>query len=117
MKKNTSIEAMRRRYRTLAAKLAKTGLILQGSITERVIVQPPAKRQGKQKAYGPYYQWTWKRHGKTVTVNLTASQTRTYSRAIKNHRKMGNIIRQMRELSLDILEATTKGVPKRKTQK
>ncbi len=114
MKKDKAIEAMRRRYKRLTAKLAKMGLILQGSITERVILQRPARGEGKEKAYGPYYQWTWKRQGKTVTVNLTASQAREFSRAIKNHRKMEEINRQMRELSLEILEATTKGVTKRK---
>ena len=114
MKKDKAIEAMRRRYKRLTANLAKTGLILQGSITERVILQTPARGQGKEKAYGPYYQWTWKHQGKTVTVNLTASQARKFSEAIKNHRKMEDITRQMRELSLQILQATTKGVTKRK---
>jgi hypothetical protein len=114
MKKDKPIESMCRRYKRLAAKLAKTGLILQGSITERVILQKPPRGQGKQKAYGPYYQWTWKHQGKTVTVNLSPSQARKFSKAIKNHRKMEEITRQMRELSLKILDATTKGVTKRK---
>ncbi|MFH1312534.1 MAG: DUF6788 family protein [Candidatus Eisenbacteria bacterium] len=114
MTKDRQIESMCRRYKRLAARLAKTGLILQGSITERVILQKPPRRQGKQKAYGPYYQWTWKHQGKTVTVNLSASQAREFSKAIKNHRKMEEITRQMRELSLKILDATTKGVTKRK---
>ena len=114
MKKDKAIESMRRRYKRLTARVAKMGLVLQGSIAERVILQRPARGEGKEKAYGPYYQWTWKRQGKTVTVNLTASQARTFSRAIKNHRKMEEITRQMRELSLKILQATTKGVSKRK---
>jgi hypothetical protein len=114
MKKDKAMEAMRRRYKRLTAKLAKTGLILQGSITERVILQTPARGQGKQKAYGPYYQWTWKRQGKTVTVNLSESQASKFSEAIKNHRQMEDITKQMRELSLQILTATTKGVTKRK---
>jgi len=113
MKKDKAIESMCRRYNRLAARLAKTGVILQGSITERVILQRPTRGQGKQKAYGPYYQWTWKHQGKTVTVNLTASQAKVFRKAISNHRKMEQITRQMRELSLRILEATTEGVTKR----
>jgi len=68
---------------------------------------------GKQKTYGPYYyQWTFKRKGKTVTVNLTASQAKTYQQAINNHRKMEKTLEEMRTLSLQILEAKTQGVRK-----
>jgi hypothetical protein len=64
--------------------------------------------------HGPYYQWTFKRAAKTVTVNLTASQARIYQRAIDAHRKLEQITDEMRELSLKILEAKTEGVKKRK---
>jgi len=68
----------------------------------------------EQKIYGPYYQWTWKRNAKTVTVNLSASQAKTYQKAIDNHRKLEEILQEMRELSLAILDKTTRGVRKRK---
>ena len=68
----------------------------------------------EKKTYGPYFQWTWKRDGKTVTVNLSASQAKAYQRAIDNHRKLEEILHEIRELSLDILEETTRGVRKRK---
>ena len=107
---------MKRRYAQLATRLSKLGFILQGTITERTIIRPDPKAPKKQKTYGPYYQWTFKRAGKTVTINLTAPQAKTYQRAIDNHRKMEDMLEQMRTLSLQILEAKTQGVKKRKSQ-
>jgi hypothetical protein len=112
-----SEQLLRRRYDRLAARLGKIGLVLQGTITERTIEREDPAAPGKQKIYGPYYQWTWKRRGKTVTVNLTASQANVYQKAIDNHRKMEKIVKEMRELSLKICEATTQGVKKRKSKK
>jgi len=98
----------------LAAKLGQTGLLLQGTITRRTIVREAKTAGGKRRKYGPYYQWTWKREGKTTTVNLTAAQARAYQKAIDNNRKVRELVGEMRELSLELLEATTQSVKKRK---
>lgn len=111
-----SIEGLHRRYTRLVERVGKTGLILQGTILPRTIVQPDPKDPGKEKTLGPYYQWTFKKTGKTITVNLTASQAKTYQKAIDNHRRMERIIQEMRELSLQILEASTVSVKRRKHQ-
>lgn len=116
MEKEKTTAAKEKRYAQLAARLAKTGLVLQGTITERVVVRDDPHTPGKQRTYGPYFQWTFKRKGKTVTVNLTASQAKTYQRAIDTHRKMENTLEEMRTLSLEILEAKTQGVKKRKAK-
>jgi len=116
MKANRPTDAPRRRYERLAARVATTGLILQGTITERTIVRKAPNVARKNKTYGPYYQWTWKRNGKTVTVNLTRAQAKAYHKAIDNHRKVEQLLRQMRTLSLEILEATTPSVNRRKAR-
>ena len=116
MKKQESLKTLQQRYALLATRLGKLGLVLQGTITKRTIVREDPANPGKEKAYGPYYQWTRKHRGKTVTVNLTAAQAKTYQKAIDNHRTMEKIIKEMRALSLQICEATTKGVKKRKTR-
>jgi hypothetical protein len=113
MKKKTSTAKMERRYARLTQRLAKLGPVLQGTITERTIVRDDPQAPGKEKNYGPYFQWTFKRNGKTVTVNLTASQAKTYQRAINHHRRMEKILDEMRALSLEILEKKTKSVKKR----
>lgn len=109
-----SPDALKRRYQRLLASLAKLGPILQGTITERTIERPAPERPAKKKTYGPYYQWTWKREGKTVTVNLSPSQAKTYQRAIDRHRKLEGQLEELRDISLRLLEATTEGVARRK---
>ena len=52
-----------------------------------------------------------------MTVNLSPSQAKVYKRAINQHRKMEDILKEMRELSFRILEKTTTGVAKRKPRK
>ena len=105
--------ALRARYARLAAPLARCGLLLQGTLSE---VRPrratPSGAQGV-KIYGPYYQWTWKQAGKTVTVNLAAGQRRAFQRAINNQRKIEKRLATLRALSQQILDFTTQGVAKR----
>jgi len=72
MQKDNAAESLGRRYRKLALKLAATGPIIQGTITERVITRKTGKEKKEEQRYGPYYQWTYKSAGTTVTVNLTA---------------------------------------------
>jgi hypothetical protein len=114
VRKTSSVNPLRKRYRQLTARLAKLGLILQGTILERTIVRDDPDQSGKRKTYGPYYQWTWKRQGKTVTINLTAQQAQVYQKAIQNHRNLETILSEIRSVSLRILDATTQGVTKRK---
>ena len=113
MKNEPVVDGLKRRYQRLTARVAKLGPVLHGTIAKRTIVRDdPANPKG-QKTYGPYFQWTRKRGGKTVTVNLSASQATAYQNAIDNHRKLEDTLQEMRELSLAILENTTKGVRKR----
>lgn len=67
-----------------------------------------------KRSRGPCYQWTGKIRGKTVTVALSACQAKVFQKGIDNQRKLGRITRQMRKLSLEILEATTQGVKRGK---
>jgi hypothetical protein len=48
-----------------------------------------------------------------VTVNLTASQARAFKKAIATHRKLERLLREMRSISLQILEQSGSGVAKR----
>lgn len=96
-----------RRFRELAAGLAGAGPILQGTITERWI-------EKGESALGPYYQWTFKREGKTVTVNLSAERAQAFQQAFENNRQLEATIAEMRSLSRQILEAQTEDVKRRK---
>lgn len=115
MNSDKTVEKLKRRYQRLASKLAGTGLILQGTITERII--KGEKNKEGEKIYGPYYQWTFKREGKTVTVNLTSKQAKAYQKAIGNQRNLEKTAKEMRVLSEQILEAETQAVKRRKSRK
>ena len=105
---------LKKDYRRLAARLSKLNFIAQGTITERTIMRPDPEHPTTQRAYGPYYQWTWKKQGKTVTVNLTAPQAKAFQKAIDEHRKLDAILDEMRAISRQFLDSTTPGVKKRK---
>jgi hypothetical protein len=111
MKKTDELEKLQRRHKQLLEQLGRTRFVLQGTIQTRTMRR---KARGKLKTYGPYYEWTWKRKAKTVTVSLTASQAKRYQKAIDNHRRMESLLNELRQVSLQILEATTTGVKRRK---
>ena len=105
------LDRLRRRFRRLAGQLSPTGWLLQGSVAEREIRR--GRIAARAKRYGPYYQWTFKQEGKTITVQLSAEQASVYRRAIEQQRKVEAILSEMRRLSEAFLSATTEGVPKR----
>ena len=111
--KSAELEKMESKLRRLAQSLAETGPILQGSVNQ--IWNKPLRPGAK--TGGPYYSWTWKRKAKTHTVAISQEQARAFRTAVENNRKLKNIVEQMRQLSLQILNAKTKGVKKRKPTK
>ena len=111
MENEKDIAKLNRRYARLTTRLARTGPLLQGTITERYLER---EKDGETITTGPYYQWTFKRHAKTVTVNLSATQAKRFQKAIDNNRIIEETLKEMRELSREILDATTKGVTRRK---
>ena len=117
MKSKRVLKQCNTRFKQLVEELGRTGLILPGSIHKRMIVLDDIDGSGKRKTRGPYYQWTWKKKGKTVTINLTEEQSLSYQNAIDNQRKVEKIIKEMRNVSLEILENTTTSVKRKKITK
>jgi alkanesulfonate monooxygenase SsuD/methylene tetrahydromethanopterin reductase-like flavin-dependent oxidoreductase (luciferase family) len=95
------------RYRQLADQLADIGLIASGSITHRYTrcgsagcrchADPPQR-------HGPYWQWTAKVNGKTVTRRLTKSEASLYQQWIDNDRQLRAIITKMRQIAAKATE-------------
>ena len=112
-KADASPKRLRARLRRLAGELAKTEWVLIGTIRPRWIGARPG---APGKRLGPYYQWTFKEAGKTVTVNLSRSQAKAFQRAIDRQRMAGDLLAEMRRLSRQYLEATTEGVQRRKSR-
>ena len=90
-------------YRQLQRELARIGYISQGSVFQR--------RHAQQ---GSSYVWTRKVQAKTVTVALSEQQYHWLREAVANQRKLHKIIRQMQQLSRQILFGTVPGVHRRK---
>ena len=114
MGEKTELATLKKRYGKLVLQLSATDLILQGTITERTIKKKQRGEHGATQTLGPYYQWTFKREGKTVTINLSKAQTKRFQKAIDANKKAEGILKQMRELSREILDASTQGVERRK---
>ena len=110
MKSPADPDRLRRRVERLSAQLGRLGCVLVGTIRPRWL---PAR--GKANCpLGPYYQWTFKDRGKTVTVNLAPSQVKPFQQAIDRNRKAEELLAEMRALSRVYLDATTEGVKRRK---
>jgi hypothetical protein len=101
------LETLERRYRELAAQLAEIGIISAGSLTRRLTHcnRPGCKCQADPpQLHGPYFQWTTKMAGKTVTRRLNAEEARRYAEWIANDRELRRIIAQMRKVAGDVAE-------------
>lgn len=96
-----------RRYRELAAQLADIGWIAAGSLTRRYTrcASPGCRcHADPPQRHGPYWQWTAKINGKTVTRRLTQRQAELYQEWIANDRKLRDIITQMRKIAAKATE-------------
>ena len=101
------------RYRELVAQLADVGYIAAGSITRRHTRcgNPRCRCHGDPpRMHGPYWQWTAKIEGKTVTRRLSQSEAELYQEWIANDRQLRAIITQMRQVAGKATELTMKEV-------
>jgi hypothetical protein len=101
------------RYRELVAQLADVGYIAAGSITRRHTRCGNLKCRchgDPPRMHGPYWQWTAKIEGKTVTRRLSQSEAELYQEWIANDRQLRAIITQMRQVAGKATELTMKEV-------
>lgn len=90
------------RYAALARSLAGIGLIAQGSLSERFThCNKPGCRCGAvpPRLHGPYWQWTAKVAGRTVTRRLSPAEAARYREWIANERRLRRTLAQMREVA------------------
>jgi len=76
-----SLADYQQRYRELAAQLPTIGMIHSGSITRRYTrcATPGCKcHADPPQPHGPYYQWTAKVNGKTVTRRISEREADLY---------------------------------------
>lgn len=100
-------ERQAEQYRAIATELAAIGYVLQGSITKRWMTCGRAScgcLDDPEARHGPYYSWTYKRGGKTVSVYLSPEQARLCADWIKNNRRLERIVHRLRALSRRIAQ-------------
>lgn len=90
-------------YARLRQRFEKLGWISEGYVQDR----GPG-------AGGPCYQWTRKVRGKTVSVALSREQYEWLRAAINNWREIQATLKEMQQLSRQVLFATVPHPPRRK---
>jgi hypothetical protein len=104
---DTELAVLHARYRDLQDQIRELGFIAPGSVIERYTVcgspgcrchaDPPLR-------HGPYYQYTRKLAGKTLTRRLDPVQVRVYREWIANRRRLDELLTEMDELSRQAAE-------------
>lgn len=90
------------RYAALARSIGEIGFIAQGSLTHRFThCNKPGCRCGADppRLHGPYWQWTAKVAGRTVTRRLSTAEAARYQEWIANDRLLRRTMGQMRQVA------------------
>jgi hypothetical protein len=97
--------------RTIAAELAaiaRSGMVLPGSITERRTRcghRSCRCRADPPRLHGPYWQWTRKVAARTICRWLSAEQHHDYQAWIDNDRRLRELLARLEALGAAALEA------------
>ena len=93
---------LQRRYRDLKNRLRDLGFAIAGTVGERYTVCGVAGcrcQADPPQRHGPYYQYSRKVTGKTVSRRLTAEQADQYRQWIANRRTLDEITAAIDEIS------------------
>ena len=96
----------------IAAELASLGPALPGTLIQRHVrcgkpgcrchADPPV-------LHGPYWQWTRKTGGKTITRLVPDEQLDDYRQWLDNHRRLRALVAELEDLTLAIADAHPRG--------
>jgi hypothetical protein len=98
--------AQLRRQAELTKALAQTGFALPGTFLERYnrCGKPNCRcKQDPPTLHGPYFQWTRKVDGKTVTRLLSGDQIDRYRDWFGNAQKARQLLAELETLSLNVI--------------
>jgi len=101
-------------YQQLQRALSRVGYFRRGTLLERFMPcgKPGCACQASPpRLHGPYYQWTRKVDGKTVTVRLTREQADLLAGWIATGRELDKIIAHMESISLRATDRLLKKLP------
>jgi hypothetical protein len=97
-----SLAALEAELARLKAEIASVGFVSPGSVVRRFMPcgKPGCRCQGDPpQLHGPYWQWSHKVGGKTITRRLTEDQARLYQQWIANRRRIDQLLARMEQVS------------------
>jgi predicted ATPase len=98
-------------YTKLLAQLARAGWVCRGTVVCRTLRR---KVGGQRVEKGPYYLWTDKRQGKTISHALSRGQYQVVKQAIKRNRRVMRVLAKLQAITLEEILKKVSGVTKRK---
>lgn len=110
--RSATLEAYAKRFQELKADLAQIEYFSKGTLLARLVRcgKPQcACSQDPSKRHGPYYEWTYKAQGKTVTVRLVPEAAPFFRAAAREHRKLRTILNRLEKLSRQALAKLANG--------
>jgi hypothetical protein len=105
---------LQQNYQALQRALSQVGYFRRGTLLKRFMPcgKPGCACQASPpRLHGPYYQWTRKVGGKTVTVRLTREQADLLAGWIAAGRELDRIIAEMERMSLRATDRLLKKLP------
>jgi uncharacterized protein DUF6788 len=97
-----TLASLQARYRDLAAEITRIGFTATGTLLRSHNVCGSAGcacHTDPGRRHGPYWQYTRKINGKTVTRRLTSAQAALYAQWIANGRALRDLLTQMGNVS------------------
>jgi hypothetical protein len=98
-------------YKKLLARLGHSGWFCPGTVVCRTLRRKVA---GQWVDKGPYYLWTAKRDGKTVSHALSQDQYHAAKQAIEANRQVTDILQKLQAITFETILRKVPGVQKRK---
>ena len=97
------------RQRQIVTEIAKLGFCLPGSLVQRTSrcgTPTCICHSDPNRLHGPYWSWTRKVNGRTVTRNLGATQLERYRPWFDNASRLRTLIAELEALSAEVAEQT-----------
>ena len=104
--RSKTLKVYAQQFQELKADLAQIEYFSKGTLLARMVrCGKPQCACGKDpaKPHGPYYEWTYKARGKTVTVRLAPEAAPFFRAAARQYRKLKTILNRMETLSRQAL--------------
>ena len=104
-----------KRYDEQVQSLARIGFVSPGTVQRQMLTcgKPQCACHKDLKArHGPYFYWTSKKHGKTISRKLTLEEAEILEQWINNRRSLSHTVKRMMRLSEHALALTLHAKPR-----